>query len=176
MSITLQQPIQIDRDELLALLKRFAKDDKKSHPEHPLNWFQNKIATALGFSNWAMLHKSITKMPLNQFNQFTMSVFEHSQIGPSLHIKNNAVKVFDEQVAVIEMRNWVKSKFTPLIDFAQYDNESANGYARADEDLFSEMESEFGGIYPHDLIMKVAGDLEQNNGPWGIEDYGRDDD
>ncbi len=77
--------------------------------------------------------------------------------------------------AIAEMRAWVKSNFSPLIDFALYDNESPNGYAWPDVELSEELHDEFHGTYPDELIERVASELEEANGPWGREDYGNDD-
>lgn len=73
------------------------------------------------------------------------------------------------------MTKWVERNFTPPIEFAYYDNESENGYSWADEDLVEALRDEFSDRYPSALIEEVGSDLEVNQGPWGIEDYGNDE-
>lgn len=162
-----QESTQVGRQALIAVLKRFAKHGKKDQPGYQLAWFQNKIANEFGYNNWALLHKHIAKMPEQQFDTFNKTVRNHPEI--EFFVRDKAVKVIDVPSARDEMRRWVKLTYSPLIQFAFHDSESENGYSWPDVDIVYELQAEFGDKYPEELIEEVAGKLEAEEGPWGIE-------
>lgn len=84
--------------------------------------------------------------------------------------------LFNRDLAIQKMREWVRGKYTPIVEFAFLDNESETGYAWPDKDLGDKLQDMFGDQYPFELIEEVAQDLEMNEGALGIEDYGPDDD
>lgn len=162
-------------DGLLDQMRRFAKTRKKADPaDHPLGWYQNEIGVSLGFKNWSMLHKHLTSIPW----AYTDHVLELALKNPDLgaFIKKHAVKTIDEDEGRETMRAWVRGRFTPLIDFALYDSEEANGFAWPEIDVIDYLRDNFSGEYPDELIKSVASDLEVNYGPWGEEDRGGPDD
>ena len=162
------------REELLARLKRFAKQKMNANSGPKLSHFQNITAEMLGYNNWSMLHKHFINASDSQFSALMDLVRNHPTLG-QISVGAKTPASIEPMDAEDEMRAWVRRKFTPLIDFAFYDSESENGFAWADEDLNDALQDQFGDKYPLDLIEKVALALEQNEGPWGIEDYGRDD-
>ena len=161
---------------LLDLMARYAKMVKKADPaSNKLGWHQNETAISLGFKNWSMLHKHLSAVQWTYMDQ----VLDNALTKPALgaFIKKFAVKTIDEDEGRETMRDWVRERYTPLIDFALYDSESPNGFAWPDVDLGEVLRDNFSGEYPDDLIASVAYDLEANQGPWGEEDNdGPDDD
>ncbi|PMS15816.1 hypothetical protein C0Z18_25385 [Trinickia dabaoshanensis] len=73
---------------------------------------------------------------------------------------------FDKEAAREEMREYVEGNFTRLIEFAFYDSESENDFARPSVDLQKELGAGFGKLFPSELIAEVASDMEMNEGPW----------
>jgi hypothetical protein len=157
-----------DRETLLDLLKRVAKQIKSTQSDHSLSFVQDKIAKAFGYVNWSLLHKHVSTAPPKEFWKFAADVSSHPRIGPALE---SLAPPLDEDFAIEEMKAWVRRTYTPLINFAYYDRESPTGYAWPDEDLIDGLLEEFDHRYPVELIEQVASALEANEGPWGIEKY-----
>jgi len=162
------------REDLLVRLKRFAKQQKNTHPGQKLSHFQDMTAKMFGYANWSMLHKHFLEASDSQFSAMANKVRSHPALG-QIFIGAKTPTSIEPTAAKDEMREWVRRKFTPLIDFALYDNESENGFAWPDIDLNEELQDQFADKYPLELIEEVALNLEMNHGPWGVEDYGRDD-
>jgi len=123
----------------------------------------NQAAKHLGYLNWSLFHKDVDRMPSDRFELLVERLYEADDVSPYLPIRKS-----DEE-AIEEMRAWVEDHYSPLQDWAFYDNESENGYAAPDVDLDSELQSEFGDRVPLHLIKKVANDMELEQGPWGDE-------
>lgn len=154
-----------DRASLIKALKQAAKMGNKAQSQKGLSELQDLIAVTFGYGNWSMLHKNLASMTDAQFEALKLKMVLHSKLGPFLQ---TIPSVFDAKAARLEMRDWVRGRYTPLIDFAYYDKESSNGFAWPDVDLHDELRDQFDGTFPEDLIASVAGELEEN-GPWGIE-------
>lgn len=163
-------PLPQSRQELISALKHYAKSLKQAQPSAPLSVRQNIVAATLGYSNWSLLHKHVRKMSEAQFAALHSNVSTHPELGAFLK-PSEPKEQLDEEAAKEEMRNWVRSNFTPLIEFAFYDSEAENGFAWPDVELNMELQSEFDDQYPLKLIEEVASELEEE-GPWGEEDYG----
>ena len=97
---------------------------------------------------------------------FVLKIKKHPKLGGLFSDE------IDAQAARQEMENWVRKNYSRLVDFAFFDRESENGYAWPSVELNEELQEEFSDQYPYELIEEVAIDLEMNNGPWGIENYG----
>lgn len=160
-----QQNLPFDRSEALGLLKRVAKLIKKDNPEHPLSKFQDELAASFGFPNWSMLHKNVAAMPQSKFVLFSDRVHQHPEVQAILFASPSFL-----EAAKDEMRAWVRSNYTPLIEFAFYDNEAENGFSLPSEDILNLLQEEFDHRFPFDAIESVAYELELE-GPWGDEDY-----
>lgn len=159
--------------DLLDLMRRYAKMVKKTNPAgKPLGWHQNEIAISLAFKNWSMLHKHVAPIKWTYVDHVLDLVLKKPGLGQ--FVEDHAVKTIDEDEGTDTMKDWARAKYTPLIDFAFYDNESPNGFSWPDVDMAEELREEFSGQYPDDLIESVAHYLEINNGPWGLDN--RDDD
>jgi hypothetical protein len=165
MMMTQSIPLTHERAALIEALKRAAKAGKKNHPSKRLAWFLDQIAIALGYLNWALLHKHVATISNAKFDKLKGDMLTHPKIGALLEPSLDA---FDEDAAGEEMRDWVRQHYTPLLDFAFYDSESSNGFAWPDVDLREELQDKFGGQFPDDLISAVAAKLEEA-GPWGVE-------
>ncbi len=157
---------------LLSRLRRVAKMVKADNPSMQLAKSQDLVAIRVGFKNWSLLHKFLASASPTQAASTEASVKRDAMLADYYQ----KTEPLDVDAASVEMEDWVRSNLTPLIDFAFYDNESENGFAWQDEDLFIELQQEFEYKYPLELIEKVALELELNEGPWGYEDYGSDDD
>jgi hypothetical protein len=159
--------------ELLDLLRRSAKHSKKQAViDRPLSLYLDQIAIALGFNNWSRLHKKLEPMGWWNSSDINSLVLKLPQIGA--YVSAKAVKKIVLEEAIETMESWARSKYTPLIEFAYRDNESSTGYGWPDVDMAEELKEEFLGQFPEDLIEKVGNDLDVDEGPWGIEDYGPD--
>jgi hypothetical protein len=164
-----------NRTALLNALKHCAKDGKKANPHLKLSWFQDQVAIAFGYLNWSLLHKHLLEMSEGELDALIEKMKAHSKVGSYLNIKAlNGGEGYDEESAKDEMREWVRGRYTRLIEFAFYDNESENGFAWPDVVLSNELQDEFSDRYPHEVIINVSAELEQD-GPWGIEDYGNEE-
>ena len=164
---------QLDQTDFISLLKRFAKHAKSaSEASHQLAWYQDNIACAFGYLNWSMLHKKIDRMSATEFAELFDKAIEHKQIGP--YLVEKTTRTIIEADATQEMKEWARRRFTPLIEFAFYDSESENGFAWPEVDIAYELEEQFGGRFPSEMIRKIGIDLEVDEGPWGLEEY-RDD-
>lgn len=117
-----------------------------------------------------MLSQSIQKADAARFATIRSQVEKSSLIAPYLL----ELQIFDPEAARDEMCEWVRSRFTRLIEFAYYDSESENGYSWPDVDINMELQEEFDQQFPSNLIEEVASYLECE-GPWGEEDYGFED-
>lgn len=162
--------------DLLDLMRRYAKTVKKADSVgKPLGWHQNRIAISLAFKNWSQLHRHLASIKWADTDHVLELVLKKPGLGQ--FVEDHAVKAIDEEEGTETMKNWVRAKYTPLIDFAFYDNESSNGFSWPDVDLAVELRDEFSGKYPDDLIEQVAHKLESNEGPWGLDDRegGEDD-
>jgi len=158
--------------ELLALAKRFAKQRKKADSaEQSLSWHQDRIAVTLGFNNWSLLHKHLDRNPgWSEMDRIKQLALNRPGLGDC--IKEHAYRTIDEDHARVVMKQWARAKYTPLIEFAFYDNESESGFSWPDVNMAEELSEEFAGRYPDDLIEEVGNSLDADEGPWGLEDYG----
>lgn len=170
---TANRGIPAQRQELIDLLKRVAKRKRRQLLEErnntPLSALHDRVATVLGYDNWSLFHKDVGRMTDAHFAQISAKVHADHAIQEFL-----AERTVDRKAATEEMREWVESHFTRLVEFAFYDPESDNGYAWPSVDLNEELQSEFGEKYPDDLINDVANELEVDEGPWGDENLGLD--
>jgi hypothetical protein len=159
--------VQIDplRSYLILSAKRAAKTLGKASPLRSHSSCLDQIASFTGRSNWSLLAKHIAGADGDLL----------VRIAHKLCPQFRLLGIPDFEGAEELMREWVVRTFTPLIDFAYYDKESANGYAWPDVELAHELYGEFGGICGDELIEAVASDLELSHGPWGLEDYGAPD-
>lgn len=162
----------ITPDLIIEKLKRVAKLGRRESPSMSQSQVLDKIAAALGYNNWSLLTKHVNKMDDPQLSDFHHGLYQNPKFKEYLP---PFFSPFDRADAVEEMTTWIERKFTPLINFAYYDNESENGFSWADEDVVDALQDEFSDRYPSALIEEVGRDLEMNRGPWGIEDYGDDD-
>ena len=159
--------------DLVSLLKRFAKNAKASDTNcNSLAFHQDWAAHVLGFKNWSMLHKSVNGLKGSAFDRILSLAVHHKDIGP--FIRNATVRTINVTDAIDEMKTWARSKYSRLIDFAYYDNESETGYSWPNIEMSDELEVEFGGRFPFELIRKVGDDIDGNEGPWGLEENGDD--
>jgi hypothetical protein len=166
-----------NRAALLSLLKRVAKREKarlldEEFEEVQLATLLNKIAASIGYRNWSLLHKDALPMPDDRFSALAARVSAFPEVRAFQLQRSHTV---DKEAAREEMREYVEGNFTRLIEFAFYDSESENGFAWPSVDLHEELGAEFGERFPSELIAEVADDMELNDGPWGIEDYGDDE-
>lgn len=164
-----------DRAALVELLKRVAKREKArlrndELEEVQLSTLLDQIAVSLGYRNWSQFHKDAFRMPEDRFSALVARVSAFPEVQ-----EFECYSALDKDAARLEMREYVEGKFTQLIEFAFYDSESENGFAWPSVDLHEELEAEFGERFPSELIAEVASDMEVNDGPWGVEDYGDDD-
>lgn len=170
---TANRDIPAHRNELIDLIKRVAKLKRRRLLEErndtPLSAIHDRVAQALGYDNWSLFHKDVGRMTDARFGQINAKVHADFEIKEFL-----AERAIDRKAATEEMREWVESSFTRLVEFAFYDPESENGYAWPSVDLNEELQNEFGGKYPEDLINDVASDMEVDDGPWGDENFGFD--
>ncbi|CAB3661364.1 hypothetical protein [Paraburkholderia rhynchosiae] len=154
-----------DRAESVELLKRVAKRLKTQGPEQPLSVYQDEIAKEFGYPNWSVMHKNVAAMAQHQFALFKERVEAHPEVQAILFASPRFLAA-----AKVEMEEWVRANYTPLIEFAFYDNESENGFSLPSEDINNLLQEEFDHRFPFDLIESVAAELELE-GPWGDEDY-----
>lgn len=82
----------------------------------------------------------------------------------------------EKSEALLEMRQWIRGRFTPLQEFASRSEHSASGYDHNEVQLFDHLRYEFDGKYPESLIEHAAETMRENNGPWGDEsEFHRDE-
>ncbi|MBC3832407.1 hypothetical protein H8K33_12950 [Undibacterium amnicola] len=172
-TITFSYVDYINNADLINLLKRFAKTAKSiDQPSQRLTHYQDQVARWLGYANWSMLHKHLDELGASKFQEVLSRVLRHEVLGD--FIAEKAVRTVVVTDAVEVMTTWIRVTYTPLVNFAYYDSESETGFSLPDVDLAYELEEEFGGRFPSELIQDVAADLEVDEGPWGLEDYGDD--
>ncbi|MFM0416992.1 hypothetical protein [Paraburkholderia aromaticivorans] len=161
------------RQELIDLLKRIAKRKRRQlvdeSDDTPLATLHDAIAIGLGYDNWSLFHKDVGRMTEAHFAKINAKVRAYPEIQKFL-----TERPIDREAATEEMREWVESGFTRLIEFAFYDPESESGFAWPSVDLNEELQAEFGDRYPEDLINDVANEMELEEGPWGDENLGLD--
>lgn len=160
------------REKFIGLIKRVSKREKKRLDESEnitvsLATLYDGVASALGYKNWSLFHRDIARMSDMKFAEIEQQLLEFPEVRDFL----NYLAV-DQEKAREEMREYVTTRFTPLVNFAFYDSESENGYAWPDVDLYQELEEEFDGRFPSSLIEEVAREMEVDEGPWGEENYG----
>jgi hypothetical protein len=163
--------ISYQTQAVLEVLKRFAKQLKRAHGAQKLAACQDRVAKMFGYQNWSMLHKHLAKMSQTEIDELLHRIRAVPDLGAL--VEKDKTLTLDVAGAKAEMEEWVRSTFTPLIDFAFYDSESENGFAWPDVYLSEELQDEFAGRYPADLIEEVATQLEVDDGPWGREDDGQ---
>jgi len=157
---------------LIRAFKRSAKLDRKMHsPTHALSWHLDVRGRFFGFDNWALFHHHITTLVPAQLHELTAKAESLSALA---HFGQKESEV-DEATAIEAMRDFVRRKFMPLIDFAPVDRESSTGYAWPGADLGWELWDQFTAQFADELIERVASALEAESGPWGLENYGRDE-
>jgi len=157
---------QYTPDEISSKLKFAAKQIKQSDKQIKQAEALDKVAEYLGYKNWSLLHKNLYSKSPEQAGMFVLKIKKHPKLGGLFSDE------IDAQAARQEMENWVRKNYSRLVDFAFFDRESENGYAWPSVELNEELQEEFSDQYPYELIEEVAIDLEMNNGPWGIENYG----
>jgi len=143
--------------------KRAAKRLKKASPSLTHSACLDQIAAHASRDNWSLLAKHLGTAEPDSLLRIA------AKLCPEFRRMNLPDHRDGEQL----MRAWVLGKFTPLHDFAYFDSEAENGYAWPEVELAAELYDEFSGIYPDDMLEKVAVDLERDGGPWGLEDYER---
>lgn len=67
-----------DRAEIVDLLRRAAKNLKKSRPDQQLVTFQDEIARSYGYQNWSMLHKNARIMTQSEFASFAARIVQNA--------------------------------------------------------------------------------------------------
>jgi hypothetical protein len=159
------QIISHERAEFLELLKRVAKQRKKQGGERSLSAYQDAVATELGYPNWSVLHRNVMTMEHQRFVEFRAHIQSYPEVQAILFTSPAFL-----EAAEAEMKEWMRTNYTPLIEFAYYDNESENGFSLPSEDVNNLLQDEFAHRFPLDLIMGVAHELELD-GPWGDEKY-----
>ena len=170
-TITYSYLESISHGELISLLKRFAKLEKAADSAgRPLAWHQDCVSHLLGFNNWSLLHKHVDGLVGSPFDLVVRKVLDQEELGD--FVSESAVRNVAVDDAVEEMKAWARKKYTPLIEFAYYDNESPTGYSWPEVDMAEELAGEFEGKFPLDLIVKVGNALDVDEGLWGLEDYG----
>ena len=170
-TITFPYDEYLSKDEFLDFSKRFAKLNKKADPNGKgLIHHQDQIAVSLGYKSFALLHKFVQSADFLAWDDLRDKARRKAGLGD--FIKERAVRTVDRDKAIETMRDWARRKYTPLIEFAFYDNESENGFGWPDVDMAEELANEFAGQYPDKLIQKVGNDLDVDEGPWGLEEYG----
>mgnify|MGYP001219770910 CR=1 FL=1 len=166
-SITFSTLDSLPGPDLLDLLRRYAKANKKADPVgKALSWHQDQVAISLGFKNWSMLHKHLASANWSAVDQLKTLALKKPDLGE--FVEEHAYKTIDEDDAAETMRQWARAKYSRLIDFAFYDNESETGFSWPAVEMVMELGEEFSGRYPQVLIEKVGWDLEVD-GPWGLE-------
>ena len=123
-----------------------------------LSSFQDEVARCFDYNNWSMFHRAVFRADEAAFRQL-------QECAAELGLLQRAV---NEGHATRVMTDWVRSSFTPLVQFAFYDSEEENGFATESEDIHSHLADKFDAIYPEKLIERVALELE-HEGPWGQE-------
>lgn len=164
--------MSISAETILAKLKRVAKKLRQANASLTQAKALDQVAAMLGFNNWSLVSKHVNSLAGYRLSLFHEGLYERKNLDGLLPPQ---FPDFDEDEAAEVMRTWVEGNFTRLIEFAYYDNESENGFGWPDEDISNALQEEFDGVYPLELIEKVAVDIEMD-GPWGIEDYGDDSD
>lgn len=158
-------------EELIALLRRVAKQTKKADPQGAaLSSYQDAIATDFGFPNWSILHKNLVDMSWSKVTGIRSRIMNHDVLGPK--VNELAQRTINVEAAGQEMRDWARANYSPLVNFAYLDKESPTGFAWPDVDMAEELAAEFFGKYPEDLITEVGYALDAEEGPWGREEYG----
>ncbi len=167
---------QLDAQMFVESLKSFAKKMRKGKgiPQHEA---LDEVAKLLGFHNWSMLHKFAVAADDEKLGKIILAVLTHSLLSDALgghFLATDGMKIVRDS-AVEEMIEAGRTKYTPLVDFAFYDSESESGYAWPSVEMAEELADMFSDRFPHEWIESAAQHLEED-GPWGLEDYGRDDD
>lgn len=169
-SITFSYLDAMSSEDLLGLLRRYARAAKMSDAAgKSLTFHQDQVAISLCFKNWSMLHKHLSGAHWSETDKVLTLALKKPSLGE--FIGSHAYRTIDEDEAAERMRQWARAKYTPLIEFAFYDNESENGFSWPDVEMVTELGEEFAGKMPQDLIEKVGYELERE-GPWGLEEYG----
>ena len=163
----------INNESILNKLKRAAKTVRRANPSVKQSQALDAVANLLGFNNWSLVSKHVNSMTPLHAVIFDTGLYALPKLAAILAPQ---FPPFNRDSAIEEMRDWVRGKYTPLVEFAFHDNESETGYAWPDEDLSEGLQDMFGDKYPFELINEVAQDMEIDQGPWGIEDYGHDED
>lgn len=169
-SLTFSYLDAMSSEDLLDLLRRYSKAAKKGDPAgKSLSFHQDQVAISLGFKNWSMLHKHLSAALWSETDRLLTLAMKKPDLGE--FIDAHAYRTIDENEATERMKKWARAKYTPLIEFAFYDNESDTGFSWPDVEMVIELGEEFAGKVPQDLIEKVGYELELD-GPWGLEEYG----
>lgn len=169
-TITFSYLDNLSGSDFLDLSKRYAKTMKKADADSkPLFVHQDQIAISLGFKNWSMLHKHLGSITWSAMDKLKAQALKKRGFGE--FIEDHAYRTVDEDEAADTMKQWARAKYTRLIDFAFYDNESETGFSWPDVEMVMEIGEEFAGQFPQALIENVGNELELD-GPWGLEEYG----
>lgn len=80
MSQLTTRSLLVDRAKIIGLLKRVAKNLKKSDPNQKLAVYHDNIARSYGYSNWSMLHKNAEQMTQPQFEAFVALVVQNVDV------------------------------------------------------------------------------------------------
>jgi hypothetical protein len=155
--------MSIQSEKLLVELKRASKQYSIIYGHITHTQALDKISTFLAYKNWALLHKDVEKSS-DAAVRIHKSMHAHSALKMLLMTKAEAFEL---------MRNWVSQKFTPLVEFSPYETREG-GYLYPSIELDDVLGSEFGGSLPDEWIIQAAFELEED-GPWGIEENGHDD-
>ena len=161
----------VSHADLISMLKRFAKQAKAADSAgRPLAWHQDSVSHRLGFKNWSMLHKHVDGLLGDPFHLVLRKVLDDEKLGD--FVSEAAVRTVVVEDAILEMKSWARKKYTPLIEFAYYDNESPTGFSWPEVEMADELAEEFEGRFTLEVIVRVGNALDADEGPWGLEDYG----
>lgn len=170
-----------EAEKLLDAFKRAAKLAQKSQQptgEKPLAWYQDRVAKAFHYINWSQLHKHVRSTSSSTLDEIRRRALLHPELAIFLNKPRQEVEAMsslDLKSAKEDIRSYAREHFSPLNDFAFFDSESESGFAWPEVDLDMELQDAFADQYPIDLINEVAADLLLQHGPWGVEDYGPDE-
>jgi hypothetical protein len=100
-SITFSTLDSLPGPDLLDLLRRYAKANKKADPVgKALSWHQDQLAISLGFKNWSMLHKHLASANWSAVDQLKTLALKKPDLGE--FVEEHAYKTIDEDAREVQ--------------------------------------------------------------------------
>lgn len=147
-------------NKFLSNLKRAAKNEKRATGVGSLAQYQNRLARAVGFQSWALLHNRVTKDGFQHLQE------RRENVARGIH---RTLPATAGEYAARDVEAFFRASFERCSEYSVPSAESSNGYSHPSVAIEGVVHREFGDIYPGELLALAISRID-SLGPWCEDD------